>query len=149
MDYKTLIREAISNMNSSSNSSAPYEFEEAGKIMAEITFNVEAYRSSGSSAGGDGGEDGWFYDKKGNRVKIACSVCQKKDVPRKINNEMSKKPDGYVFFCTNQEISSEKRQKYKETYPHIEFADLNDIASATEKSHELKIIFKTKKLLKF
>ena len=44
MDYKTLIREAISNMNSSSNSSAPYEFEEAGKIMAEITFNVEAYR---------------------------------------------------------------------------------------------------------
>ena len=142
MDYKTLIREAISNMNSSSNSSAPYEFEEAGKIMAEITFNVEAYRSSGSSAGGDGGEDGWFYDKKGNRVKIACSVCQKKDVPRKINNEMSKKPDGYVFFCTNQEISSEKRQKYKETYPHIEFADLNDIASATEKSHELKRIFK-------
>ena len=138
---KALIQKSIGNMNSRADSSSPYEFEEVGQIMAEVIFGVRALRSSGSSAGGDGGEDGSFVDRKGNRFKIACSVCKKEFLEGKIKAEMSADSNGYVFFCTNQEIIQRERAGYKKKYPNIEFADINDITHVTEGHHRLKEIF--------
>ena len=142
MDYclKAIIQESIENMSHGADSSAPYEFEKVGRIMAEVAFGINAFRTSGGSAGGDGGEDGWFYDRRGCRYKIACSICNKTNLNGKIRKEMAANQNGYVFFCTNQEISGKKRQKYWEIYPNIVFADINDIVSATERDYRLKEI---------
>ena len=138
---KALITASIQEMNSKADSAAPYEFEEVGRIMASEMFGVNAYRSSGISAGGDGGEDGYFIDKKGNRYKIACSICDAQNLDSKIAQEMKGNPNGYVFFCTNQVIGQIKRTRFRAKYPNIEFADLNNITSSTEKNFELKRIF--------
>ena len=143
MNYclKTIIQESIKKMSNDADSSAPYEFEEVGVIMAEATFGIHALRTSGSSAGGDGGADGWFYDRRGCQYKIACSVCNKANLNEKIRKEIASTQDGYVFFCTNQEISGKDRKKYKIINPNIEFADINDIVSVTEHNCRLKEIF--------
>ena len=56
MDYclKAIIQESIENMSHGADSSAPYEFEKVGRIMAEVAFGINAFRTSGGSAGGMG-----------------------------------------------------------------------------------------------
>ncbi|MGD1818788.1 MAG: NACHT domain-containing protein [Pleomorphochaeta sp.] len=123
MKSKAIIRYALSNLNQTNKGDYSFELL-CSKIIPKV-IDSDFLSSSGLSAGGDGGVDGWTYRIDGKKnIKYAFSI--RKDFDKKIKEELMHSISGsdkykQIIYFTNQVINEKEKQNIYSNYNNASF----------------------------